>query len=130
MTTAILIIIIGVFIFWGHYLSGMFERKSIPDVLGLMLLGMLLGPVFKFVDPDSFGKMGPLFSNLVLIFILFESGTDLKISEIKSSFKESAGITTLSFLITWLAGFILSIIIFDLSWVSCLFIGADRKSVV
>ena len=124
MTTAILIIIIGVFIFWGHYLSGMFERKSIPDVLGLMLLGMLLGPVFKFVDPDSFGKMGPLFSNLVLIFILFESGTDLKISEIKSSFKESAGITTLSFLITWLAGFILSIIIFDLSWVSCLFIGA------
>lgn len=124
MTTAILIIIIGVFIFWGHYLSGVFERKSIPDVLGLMLLGMLLGPVFKFVDPDSFGKMGPLFSNLVLIFILFESGTDLKISEIKSSFKESAGITTLSFLITWLAGFILSIIIFDLSWVSCLFIGA------
>ena len=98
--------------------------RSIPDVLGLMLLGMLLGPVFKFVDPDSFGKMGPLFSNLVLIFILFESGTDLKISEIKSSFKESAGITTLSFLITWLAGFILSIIIFDLSWVSCLFIGA------
>ncbi len=124
MTTAILIIIIGVFIFWGHYLSGVFERKSIPDVLGLMLLGMLLGPVFKFVDPDSFGKMGPLFSNLVLIFILFESGTDLKISEIKSSFKESAGITTLSFLITWLAGFILCKIIFELSWVSCLFIGA------
>ena len=125
MTTAILIIIIGVFIFWGHYLSGVFERKSIPDVLGLMLLGMLLGPVFKFVDPDSFGKMGPLFSNLVLIFILFESGTDLKISEIKSSFKESAGITTLSFLITWLAGFILCKIIFELSWVSCLFIGAS-----
>lgn len=124
MTTAILIIIIGIFIFWGHYLSAVFERKSIPDVLGLMLLGILLGPVFKFVDPDSFGKMGPLFSNLVLIFILFESGTDLKISEIKSSFRESTGITTLNFIITWITAFVLCKIIFELSWVSCLFIGA------
>jgi cell volume regulation protein A len=124
MTTAIIIILIGIFIFWGHYLNGVFERKSIPDVLGLMLLGILLGPLFQLVDPSSFGQMGSLFTNLVLIFILFESGTDLKISEIKSSFRDSAGITTLSFIITWLASIFLCKIFFELSWVSCLFIGA------
>lgn len=80
MPTAILIIIIGLFIFWGHYLAGIFERRGIPDVLGLMLIGILIGPVFHWVDPDSFGTFGSLFSNLVLIFILFESGTDLRIS--------------------------------------------------
>jgi len=124
METPVIIIIIGLFIFWGHYLSGVFERKSIPDVLGLMLIGMLLGPVFHLVDPASFGKLGSLFSNLVLIFILFESGTDLKISEVKASFKESAGITTLGFVLTWIVITVLCKLIFGLPLIACLFIGS------
>ncbi len=124
METPVIIIVIGIFIFWGHYLGGIFERRSIPDVLGLMLLGILLGPVLHLVDPSSFGKLGSLFSNLVLIFILFESGTDLKISEITASIRESAGITTLSFFISWMTTVALCRVIFGLSWVSCLFIGA------
>ncbi|WP_373548128.1 cation:proton antiporter [Haliscomenobacter sp.] len=124
MQTSIIIIIIGLFIFWGHYLNGIFERRSIPDVLGLMLIGMLLGPVFHLVDPTSFGQFGPLFSNLVLIFILFESGTDLKISEVKASFKESAGITTLGFLVTWVTVAVMCYLILHLPILTCLFIGA------
>ncbi|MDX2068410.1 MAG: cation:proton antiporter [Haliscomenobacter sp.] len=124
MQTSIIIIIIGLFIFWGHYLNGVFERRSIPDVLGLMLIGMLLGPIFHLVDPTSFGQFGPLFSNLVLIFILFESGTDLRISEVKASFKESAGITTLGFLVTWVTVAVMCYLILHLSILTCLFIGA------
>lgn len=124
MQTSIIIIIIGLFIFWGHYLNGIFERRSIPDVLGLMLIGMLLGPIFHLVDPTSFGQFGPLFSNLVLIFILFESGTDLKISEVKASFKESAGITTLGFLVTWVIVSVMCYLILHLPILTCLFIGA------
>lgn len=89
-----------------------------------MLIGILLGPVFHLVDPASFGKFGPIFSNLVLIFILFESGTDLKIAEVKETFKESAGITFFGFLITWLTVFLLCKIIFNLPFLTCLFIGA------
>lgn len=124
MPTSVIIILIGLFIFWGHYLSGVFERRSIPDVLGLMLIGMLLGPVLHIVDPASFGKFGSLFSNLVLIFILFESGTDLKISEVKSSFKESAGITALGFFTTWVTIALLCRFIFGLPYLTCLFIGS------
>lgn len=124
MQTSIIIIIIGLFIFWGHYLNGIFERRSIPDVLGLMLIGMLLGPIFHLVDPTSFGQFGPLFSNLVLIFILFESGTDLRISEVKASFKESAGITTLGFLVTWIIVSVMCYLILGLPILTCLFIGA------
>ena len=70
METSVIIITIGFFIFCGHFLSGVFERRSIPDVLGLMFLGILLGPVFHIVNPDSFGQFGSLFSNFVLVFIL------------------------------------------------------------
>jgi NhaP-type Na+/H+ or K+/H+ antiporter len=124
MNTPVIIIIIGLFIFWGHYLNGIFERKSVPDVLGLMLIGILLGPVLQVVDPGSFGQFGPLFTNLVLIFILFESGTDLKIAEVKKSFKESAGITTAGFFITWAVTAIFCRLIFGLPVLTCLFIGA------
>lgn len=124
METSVIIIAIGLFIFWGHYLSGVFERRSVPDVLGLMFIGILIGPVFGLVDPSAFGKFGSLFSNLVLIFILFESGTDLKISEIKASFRESAGITTLGFILTWAATATLCRFIFELPWLPSLFTGA------
>ena len=124
MPTSIIIIFIGLFIFWGHYLAGVFERRGIPDVLGLMLIGILLGPVTGLVDAAKFGTMGSLFSNLVLVFILFESGTDLKISEVTKSFKESAGITIVGFFMTWLVLAVMTYFIFDLSILSCLFIGA------
>jgi NhaP-type Na+/H+ or K+/H+ antiporter len=124
MSTAIIIIFIGIFIFWGHYLAAIFEKRGIPDVLGLMLIGMLLGPITGLVDPTSFDTFGKLFSHLVLVFILFESGTDLKISEVKKSFRLSAGITVFGFFITWIVLAVLTYVIFDISILSCLFIGA------
>ena len=123
MATAIIIILIGLFIFFGHYLSGIFERRGIPDVLGLMTIGILLGPVFSLVDPDSFGMFGPLFSHLVLIFILFESGTDLKFSEIRQSFRESARITLFGFLTTSITIFCFCYFLIDLPLLTCAFIG-------
>jgi potassium/hydrogen antiporter len=124
MQTSIIIIIIGLFIFWGHYLSGIFERRSIPDVLGLMLIGILIGPVFHLIDPAAFGKFGSLFSNLVLIFILFESGIDLRIQEIRSSFKESARLTTAGFITTWITIFLICKFFIGLSSLTSLFIGS------
>nr|MBP6731587.1 cation:proton antiporter [Chitinophagales bacterium] len=124
METPVIIILIGIFIFCGHYLNAVFERKSIPDVLGLMLIGILLGPIFHLIDPASFGKFGRLFSNFVLVFILFESGTDLRVSEIKETFKEAAGITFFGFLTTLVTVSWLCYVIFDLPPMHCLFIGA------
>jgi NhaP-type Na+/H+ or K+/H+ antiporter len=124
MPTAIIIIFIGVFIFWGHYMAAIFEKRGIPDVLGLMLIGMILGPITGLVDTTSFDTFGKLFSHLVLVFILFESGTDLKISEVKKSFKLSAGITVVGFFVTWAVLTVLTYYIFDISLLSCLFIGA------
>jgi len=124
MPTPVIIIFIGIFIFWGHYLAAIFEKRGIPDVLGLMFIGMLLGPITGLVDPKSFGSFGSLFSHMVLVFILFESGTDLKISEVKKSFRESAGITVMGFFVTWAVLSGLTYWIFGIPFLACLFIGA------
>lgn len=124
MQTAIVIIFIGFCIFFGHYLSGIFERKGIPDVLGLISIGILLGPVFHLVDPESFGLFGPLFNNLVLIFILFESGTDLKFSEVRKSFRDSVRITVFGFITTSLTIFCFCYYLIDLPVLASAFIGS------
>lgn len=105
-------------------MNGVFERKSIPDVLGLMLLGLLLGPIFNLVDTTAFGKFGSIFSNLVLLFILFESGTDLKFSEVKTSLKAAAGITTIGFFFTWFTLAPLCYFVLNIPLLPSLFIGA------
>ena len=124
MRISIIIIAIGLIIFIGHYLRGVFDRKSFPDVLGLMLLGFIIGPVGQLVSPDSFGKFGALFSNLVLVLILFESGIDLKLEEVKSSLKSSSGITIMGFFVTWLVLTLFVKLVFNSDWLTCLYIGA------
>ena len=124
LPVSVIIILIGLLVFFGHYLHGIFERHSIPDVLGLMLIGMLLGPISKIIDPNDFGQFGPVFSNFVLIFILFESGTDLRIDQIKATFANTAGLTFFGFLTTTLSLSYLCWLVFHLNPLSCLFIGS------
>lgn len=71
------ILIIGMLVFFAHFLSLQFRRTNIPDVLVLMLLGILLGPVLGFVSPGDFGRVGPLIATIALVVILFEGGTSL-----------------------------------------------------
>lgn len=100
MVTPVLIILIGFLIFFGHYLAELFDRTRIPDVVGLLLVGILLGPVFHLIDPASFGRAGSVFTNIVLVFILFESGLEVRFEQLKSSLKGTFTLTTLNFIVT------------------------------
>ena len=81
------IAIIGLLIFTAHLFSEIFSRKRIPDVLFLIIIGLLIGPVFHWLSPDSLGNAGSLFSGITLVTILFESGTQLRFSALKDSFR-------------------------------------------
>jgi len=78
MSTTILVI--GLLVFFAHFLSLQFSKTNIPDVLVLMLLGILLGPVLGVVTPQDFGKVGSLIATIALVVILFESGTSLNLN--------------------------------------------------
>jgi potassium/hydrogen antiporter len=49
----------------------------VPDVVVLMVAGILLGPVFHLFDPSKFESFAHGFGALALILILFEAGLDL-----------------------------------------------------
>ena len=104
------IAIIGLLIFTAHLFSEIFSRKRIPDVLFLIIIGLLIGPVFHWVSPESLGNAGSLFSGITLVTILFESGTQLRFSALKDSFKGALKLTAFNFILSavaiWLVGWL------------------------
>ena len=104
------IAIIGLLIFTAHLFSEIFSRKRIPDVLFLIIIGLLIGPVFHWLSPESLGNAGSLFSGITLVTILFESGTQLRFSALKDSFGGALKLTALNFILSavaiWLIGWL------------------------
>ncbi|MEW5936412.1 MAG: cation:proton antiporter [Candidatus Thermoplasmatota archaeon] len=73
----------GAIIFVGFIGILIFEKTNIPEVLLLIFIGLLLGPVLKtffYIDilpPDLLPSLAPYLAALALIIILFEGGLSL-----------------------------------------------------
>lgn len=124
MNASITILTIGAIVFLAHWFSGIFDRKGIPDVLLLMLVGIVLGPLLGLVKPEDFGIAGPMFTSLTLVIILFESGIGLNINELKKSFGGSLTLTMVNFIATLVAAALLSYFTLGLSLFESLILGA------
>ena len=128
------IAIIGLLIFTAHLFSEIFSRKRIPDVLFLIIIGLLIGPVFHWISPDSLGNAGSLFSGITLVTILFESGTQLRFSALKDSFKGALKLTALNFVFSavavWLAGWLLLELYPIISMILGCMLGGTASAVV
>ncbi|RPI41919.1 MAG: sodium:proton exchanger, partial [Bacteroidetes bacterium] len=124
MSIYVTIIILGLLIFSSHAFNELFDRTRIPNVLLLLLIGIIIGPLSGIVSKDFFGQLGSVFTTVTLIVILFESGSGLKFSEIKSSIGPASLITVVNFVVTVVLTALLSRWILSLDPLSSVFIGA------
>jgi Na+:H+ antiporter len=53
----------------------------VPDIIVLLLLGVVVGPVMKWVNPQNFESLTRILGTLALILILFEGGVELRLKE-------------------------------------------------
>jgi len=92
------ILSIGIIFFLAHIAVSVFERTKIPDVLSLILLGLIIGPLLGVVKISDFGKVGSVFSSIALVVILFESGTTLNLKTLSESIRSTISISISSFI--------------------------------
>jgi len=97
---SITILAIGLMVFFAHFLSLQFRKTNIPDVLVLMLLGILLGPLLGIVTPQDFGKIGSVIATIALVVILFESGTSLNLGVLGKSLATTGMLSLVCFALT------------------------------
>lgn len=117
-------IILGLLIFCAHLFSALFSRQRIPDVVFLMLLGILVGPVLHLVVPEQLEPIGGLFSSLTLLFILFDSGLDLSIDTIRKYWKGMVQVTLCSFVFSMAAVVCIAHYALNFDWISSVLAGS------
>jgi NhaP-type Na+/H+ or K+/H+ antiporter len=94
---ALLILSIGILVFLAHLFTALFQRTKVPDVLLLMILGIISGPILGLIGPQDFGTFGIVLTTIALTVILFEGGTNLEIPTIVRSAKETLALTLVTF---------------------------------
>ena len=94
----IVIIGLAVLFFVGHALSWFFMKTKIPDLLLLIIMGLILGPTGTgLIQPSHLGEVGPVLSTIALIVILYEGGLHLSTQDLIQSSGSALILSLLSF---------------------------------
>jgi len=121
MSTTILVI--GLMVFFAHFLSLQFRKTNIPDVLVLMLVGIAIGPVLGIVTPEDFGKIGSLIATIALVVILFESGTSLNLDVLGKSLATTGMLSLVCFALTAIIVALVGFTALELSLLPAILLG-------
>ncbi|MBM4249230.1 MAG: PKD domain-containing protein [Euryarchaeota archaeon] len=113
------VIIVG---FLGNYI---FKRFGIPDVLSLLVLGILIGPVFKLVDTVLLSRFALFIGGLALMILLFDGGLNLQLRKVVGEAPRSALLGVLGFLFTMVGvGLVSGYLVFNGNIMMGLLLGA------
>ncbi|MEZ4227591.1 MAG: cation:proton antiporter [Polyangiaceae bacterium] len=79
-----------------------FQRTNVPDVIWLILAGIVLGPISGLLTRPMLSSIAPFFAAITLVVVLFEGGSKLRLGEIGKAAPRSSLLAVLSFLIATL----------------------------
>lgn len=120
---AISIFTIGLMYFFAKYLSLTFNKTKIPDVLVLMGLGIVVGPLLQVINVQQFGAVGSVISTMALVLIMFESGLLMDLKGTIEALGAGYKLTFATALITVALGTLGGIFLADLPVSSALTLG-------
>lgn len=117
-------IFLGLLIFCAHLFNAWFSRRRIPDVLLLMVIGIVVGPVLGLVTPDKLAGAGPVLASLTVLFILFDSGIDMRLDTVRRYWSGVVQVTLYSFLASMTTVTLLGYYVVHLELLPSLMLGA------
>lgn len=83
--TALVFGIAGALLIIGYLTDFLFRKTGFPDILILLAIGYLLGPVYHVIDPAELGTVSQLIATIALVVIIFNGGIGFDIARVISS---------------------------------------------
>lgn len=120
---AFYILAFGLLIFLSYFFSSLYEKTKVPDVLLLMIIGIIVGPVLQIIYPDFFGKFGSVLTTIALIVILFEGGTTINLKTLSESIGPTMIVTLSTFVVTLIIAALFSVVVLRLEVLPSLMLG-------
>ncbi len=126
MTTSIYLTltIAGCIILIGSLSNYLFKKTSIPDMLFLIGLGIVLGPIFQIVPKETVIGAAPLLATIALLIILFDGGLSLDIPEIVSHAPRALLLAFIGFILNVVVVMYLAKIFLDLRFLYGALLGS------
>lgn len=106
---------VGVVTLGAFLASVVFQRYRLPDIVFLLGMGVLLGPVAHVVDPAGIRSILPFVSTLAVIIILFDGGLEIKMEELREGV---VGGTLMAFAVFLTTTFVAGLVIYQLGVLS------------
>ncbi len=119
-----LLVLFGLTIAIGYAGGAIFNRTKIPDVLLLLLFGLLIGPIFGLVDKGLFVAVAPLLAPIALLIILFDAGLNIEFYNLIRNVPRSMLLTCLVFFLSTLAVAFFTFLFFGFTPLEGFIIGA------
>ncbi|MEM1689080.1 MAG: cation:proton antiporter [Candidatus Hadarchaeales archaeon] len=76
------LLLVGVILVFSFLGDKIFEVSGFPDVVPLIILGILLGPITGLINTEILSPWIQYFATLVLVLILFDSGMKLDMKQV------------------------------------------------
>ena len=67
----------------AHYSGKLIEYIKLPSLIGMMLIGMLIGPSFLNLVPDATLTIAPTLKDIALVTVLFIGGLGISVAQMK-----------------------------------------------
>ena len=124
MSAALVLGLVGGLLVVAFLANRVFGLTRIPDVLVLMMLGVLLGPVLGLVQPGTLAQTTNLLGTLAIILVLFEGGLELNLRDTLKHFPGSLLLATLAYIFSMVLVAATVTNRLGLSWSDGLLVGA------
>lgn len=95
-----IIILVSFTLLIGYVSSLIYSKTKIPDIVWLLGLGILAGPVFGVFEKGTFLTLSPLMSIVALSIILFDAGINIDIFTLMNTLGKSTALAITTFLST------------------------------
>ena len=95
--------LLGLVVFLGYFSILIFEKKRISQIITLVIVGLIIGPLLGIIDTsvDSvIMKTSPFLAALALILLLFDGGLNLNIVRTAKEFPKSILFTIIVFVLS------------------------------
>ncbi|MBD3203827.1 hypothetical protein GF327_06005 [Candidatus Woesearchaeota archaeon] len=117
--------IAGLIIFIGFIGELIFRRTNIPDVIWLMLVGILLNIITSaLINESVFAAVAPIFTTFALIFILFEGAINIDIKQFFQGLLRGVNLTLLNFIFSMVTVALIMTFLFNWDFLLSLLLGS------
>ena len=123
-SVSIVLIVSALIILIGFLANHLFNKTGFPDMLILIFIGAIFGPIFGIFDPSSVKTFAPYIAALALSYIIFDGGMGLNIKQVLYNSPKAVLLAILGFIFSLLGVAAFMVYAFNMSWLYGLLFGA------